>query len=92
MPSTTQLIPTQTAQLAVFKTKPIGADGYLVKGWTDFLASLVQTQAAGPKAYTLTRAQRLAMFTSNLTLGSLAFETDTNHVLTWNGKAWVQLV
>jgi hypothetical protein len=82
----------QTADLAVFKTKPIGADGNFTIGWQQTLQDLIAFKTNAPKAYTLTHAQRLALFTANVTLGSLVFETDTNHVVTWNGKAWVQLV
>jgi len=86
------IVPQQTAQLAVFKTKPLGEDGFFVLGWQQFIQSLVTAQQTSPKAYSVTNAQRLALFASNLTLGSIAFETDTSHVLTWNGKVWVQLV
>ena len=82
----------QTAQLAIFRTKPIGTDGQFVLAWQQFIQSVVQTQANSPQMYTITRAQRLALITAKLTLGSMAFETDTNHVVVWSGKAWVQLV
>lgn len=80
------------AQLAVFKTKPIGPDGNFVLGWQQFLQAMNQSIATSPKAYTLTHVQRLALITSSVTIGSLVFETDTNHVVTWSGKAWVQLI
>jgi len=83
--------PSQTAELSIFRTKPIGPDGNFVLGWQQFIQSLVQAQTAAPKAYTLTHAQRLALQTANVTAGSLAFETDTNHLYAWFNK-WVQLV
>jgi hypothetical protein len=81
-----------TTQLAVFKTKPIGQDGNFVLGWQQFFQNLIQVQMAAPKAYTLTHSQRLALVTSNVTLGSMVFETDTGHVDIWNGTKWIQLV
>lgn len=84
--------PFSTAQLAIFRTKPIGPDGYFVKGWTDFIASIIQDQTTVPRGYTLTHAQRLSLNTANVTIASLVFETDTTHVYTWSGKAWIQLV
>lgn len=86
------LTPQQASQLAIFRTKPIGPDGNFVLGWQQFFQSLVETQSSSPQAYTLTHAQRLALITTNINLGSIVFETDTTHIVIWNGKAWVQLV
>jgi len=85
------IAPQQTAQLAVFKTKPFNDDKDFVLGWKQFFQSLVTAQATSPKAYSLTQAQRLALFASNVTLGSTVYETDTDKVYGWNGKAWKQL-
>jgi hypothetical protein len=81
-----------STQLTVFSTKPIGSDSNFVLGWLQWFQSVEQRIAASPKAYSLKSAQRLALQPANLTLGSMVFETDTAHVFTWNGTAWVQLV
>lgn len=86
------LTQSEVEQLAIFRTKPLGPDGQFVLGWQQFIQSIVNTQANSPKAYSLTHAQRQALITSNVNIGSMVFETDTNHVLTWSGKAWIQLV
>jgi hypothetical protein len=82
----------QNTQLAIFQTKPIGPDGNFVIAWQQFFQSIISFMASAPKAYTLTHSQRLGLTTPNLTIGSIVYETDTGHVVTWNGKAWVQLV
>lgn len=79
-------------ELAVFKTIPIGPDGKFVIGWQQFFQGVNQTLATAPKAYRITHAARLALFTSSITIGSVVFETDTPHVFMWSGAAWVQLV
>ncbi len=78
-------------QLAVFSTKPLGADNNFSVGWIQYFQSVEQRLVASPKAYSLTRAQRLALVTANVTLGSMAWETDVSHLQFWNGTAWVQL-
>lgn len=83
---------TQNSQLALLQTKPLGSDGNFVLAWIQFFQSVITFMASSPKAYTLTHAQRLALATPNLTVGSIVYETDTGHVDLWNGKAWVQLV
>jgi hypothetical protein len=79
-------------QQGLLRTKVIEQDGTPSRPWQQFFTSIVTQQAASPQAYSLTHAQRLKLTTSSLNIGSIAFETDTSHVLTWSGKAWVQLV
>jgi len=86
------LTPAQAAQLSIFRTKPLATDGNFVLGWQQYLQSIVTTQANSPTAYRVTHAQRLKLQASSINLGSLAFETDTSHVLAWNGTAWQQLI
>jgi hypothetical protein len=80
-----------TSDLAVFKTKPVGSDGNFTIGWQQTLQDLIAFKTNSPKAYRLTHTARLALITSNVTLGSTAFETDTNHLFYWNGVAWMQI-
>lgn len=79
-------------QQGLLRTKVSDDSGLPSRPWQQFFTSLVTTQAASPQAYQLTRAQRLALNTTSVNVGSIVFETDTSHVLTWSGKAWVQLV
>lgn len=83
--------PNQTGlQNSLLQTKMTREDGNLSRPWQQFFTSVVTTLQNAPKAFTVTHAQRLVL--TGQTPGSIAFESDTNHVLTWNGKAWIQLV
>ena len=78
-------------QLGVFQTAPIDPNTKVfVWPWLQFFQALYTAQQSAPQAYSVTHAARVAL--KNINTGSLAFETDTSHVLTWNGTAWVQLV
>jgi hypothetical protein len=86
------LTPAQASQLAIFRTKPLGPDGQFVLGWQQFISSVVTQQANSPTFSNLTHAQRLALQTGSVNLGSQVFELDTNHLFIWNGKTWLKLI
>jgi hypothetical protein len=83
--------PNQTGlQEGLLRTSMLEKDGTLSLPWQQFFTSVVTTQQNAPQAFTVTHSQRIVL--KGQTKGSLAFETDTSHVLAWNGTAWIQLV
>ena len=58
--------------------------------WEKWFQAVSNGLTAAPQGFSGTHAQRLKL--TNVSTGSLAFETDTGHVLAWSGTAWVQLV
>lgn len=78
-------------QLGVLQTVPIDPSSKMfVWPWNQFFQSLWVAQQSAPQGYSVTSAQRLKLV--NVNTGSIAFETDTSHVYTWSGTAWVRLV
>jgi len=58
--------------------------------WEKWFQAVSNALTAAPQGFSGTRAQRLKL--TKVSTGSIAFETDTGHVLTWSGTAWIQLV
>lgn len=58
--------------------------------WEKWFQAVSNALTAAPQGFRGTSAQRLRL--TNLSTGSSFFETDTNHVLLWNGTAWVQIL
>jgi hypothetical protein len=58
--------------------------------WEQWFQAISAFLSAMPQGFSVTHAQRLAL--KGQAIGSIVFETDTNHVLAWNGLIWVTLV
>lgn len=70
-----------------FETKGTPLPSY---PWEQWFQAVANQLTASPQGFSVTHANRLKLTSQGI--GSLAFETDTGHVLAWSGKAWIQLI
>lgn len=60
--------------------------------WEKWFIAVGNGLTNAPQGTSGTHAQRLKLLSSSTSIGSTFFETDTGHVLIWNGTAWMQLI